>query len=100
MNNLKKNDFTELVQSFYTERTNQEITKKELEGYIYDVFTAIEQALLDGYDVPLGNIGKLKQVERAARKGRKPKTGEEIDIPAKKSIKLGLSKPFKEELNV
>jgi len=98
VNNLKKDQFTELVQGFYTERTSEKITKKELEGIIDDVFTSIEQALLDGYDVTLGNVGKLKQKERAARKGRNPKTGEEIDIPARKDIKLELGKNFKTEL--
>ncbi|MCM3387313.1 HU family DNA-binding protein [Ureibacillus chungkukjangi] len=99
MANLKKVEFTELVQGFYTERTNETITKKELEGFIDDVFTAVEQALLDGYDVTLGSIGKLKQKERAARIGRNPSTGESIDIAASKNIKLDLSKGFKSELN-
>lgn len=99
MTNLKKDELVTLVQQFNNERTGEKITKKELEGLVDDVFTAIEQALLDGYDVTLGNVGKLKQKTTAPRKGRNPATSEIIDIPEKKGIKLDLGKNFKAELN-
>lgn len=47
----------------------------------------------------LGSLGKLVLRESSARKGRNPSTGEEMDIPAKKSIALRPSKTVKDALN-
>lgn len=42
--------------------------------------------LEDGGDIYLPGIGLLKMCNRAARKGRNPRTGEVIDIPARKQV--------------
>ena len=41
-------------------------------------------------------FGKLVVVDRAARMGRNPKTGETIQIPAKRAVKFRLSKEAKD----
>ena len=41
-------------------------------------------------------FGKLVKVDRKARKGRNPATGEEITIPAKTVVKFRLSKAAKD----
>ncbi len=46
----------------------------------------------------LPGIGRLKKVERKARMGRNPATGEPIKIPARKSVKLTLSKSIKDAI--
>ncbi|MBW7957783.1 MAG: HU family DNA-binding protein [Deltaproteobacteria bacterium] len=43
-------------------------------------------------------LGKLVLVDRPARTGRNPRTGEEIQIPAKKAVKFRLSKACKDEV--
>ena len=48
----------------------------------------------DGFTIP--GIGKLVKVDRAARKGRNPATGEEIDIPAKTVLKFRIAKAAKD----
>ena len=47
-----------------------------------------------GFTIP--GIGKLVVVDRKARLGRNPKTGETIQIPAKKALKFRVSKAAKE----
>ena len=47
-----------------------------------------------GFTIP--NIGKLVVVDRKARKGRNPMTGEAIDIPAKKVLKFRIAKAAKD----
>jgi nucleoid DNA-binding protein len=59
----------------------------------------IANLLKEGKEVPLGKIGKLVVEEKKARKGRNPKTGEEIEIPPRKTVILKISQKFKEELN-
>ncbi|MBI5234680.1 MAG: HU family DNA-binding protein [Deltaproteobacteria bacterium] len=41
-------------------------------------------------------IGKLVLVDRAARQGRNPRTGETIQIPAKQAVKFRLAKVCKD----
>ena len=47
-----------------------------------------------GFTIP--NIGKLVIVQRKARMGRNPATGESIKIPAKKVLKFRIAKAAKD----
>ncbi len=58
-----------------------------------EVATASLQA---GDEVMLHGLGKLKTKESAARTGRNPATGEEIDIPAKTTVKFTAAKALKD----
>jgi DNA-binding protein HU-beta len=49
------------------------------------VFNAIEQALAAGDEVNISGFGSFKVVERSAREGRNPQTGEPMTIAARKS---------------
>jgi DNA-binding protein HU-beta len=48
----------------------------------------------NGFPVP--GLGKLVVVDRAARMGRNPKTGEPLHIPAKRTLKFRLAKEAKD----
>ncbi len=50
----------------------------------------------NGFVVP--GIGKLVLVERGARQGRNPKTGEPIAIPARKAVKIRVLKACKDAI--
>lgn len=60
------------------------VTKKVAHQVVEAVFEAIQEALKNGEKVQLTGFGSFETRERAERKGRNPKTGEEITIPAKK----------------
>lgn len=47
----------------------------------------------------LERLGRLKVSERAARTGRNPQTGAEIEIPAKRLVKLTTAKALDVHLN-
>lgn len=53
-------------------------------------------ALNEGDEVTLPGIGKLKVKTRAARTGRNPATGEEVEIPEKRAVKLFVAKALKD----
>lgn len=74
-------------------------TKKEARATLEQVFEVIEDALVSGQKVPMGNLGKLEVRERAARNGRNPATGESMVIPASNAIKYKASKYAKELVN-
>lgn len=54
--------------------------------------------LLGGGEVPLPGLGKLKSRDVAARKGRNPRTGETLDIPAHKAVMFAACKDLKEAM--
>ncbi len=58
--------------------------KKALDAFI----EATTDTLKDGGRVVLIGFGSFSIAKRAARTGRNPKTGEEMQIPAKKVVKL------------
>jgi DNA-binding protein HU-beta len=72
---------TELV-SVVSEKT--EFSKKESAQIVDALFASIEEALAKGEKVQLIGFGTFEVRERAARKGRNPQTGAEIEIPANK----------------
>ena len=74
-------------------------TRTEAEKKVDIIFDSIEKILLDGENLSIINWGKLEIVERAPRLGRNPKTGEEVKIGKRKSVKLRPGKAFLEKLN-
>lgn len=58
---------------------------------------AVSQAKKSGIFV-LPGLGRLKKVNRKARMGRNPATGEPIKIPAKTTAKFYLSKAVKDSI--
>jgi DNA-binding protein HU-beta len=61
-----------------------EISKKDATKVVDAVFDTILEALKSGDKVQLIGFGNFEVRERAARKGRNPQTGEEIEIAASK----------------
>ncbi|MFT8362368.1 MAG: HU family DNA-binding protein [Sporolactobacillus sp.] len=61
-----------------------ELSKKDATKAVDSVLSTIEDALKSGDKVQLIGFGNFEVRERAARKGRNPQTGEEIEIKASK----------------
>ena len=83
----------ELVASV-AEKTD--LTKKEAEKVVTEVFASIEEALANGDRVQLVGFGTFEVKERAARVGRNPRTGEQIEIDATKVPVFKAGKALKE----
>lgn len=75
-----------------------EMTKKDSTKVVEAVLGAIANALKAGDKVQLIGFGNFIVRERAARKGRNPQTGEEIEIPATKVPAWKPSKQLKEQI--
>ncbi|SDN37608.1 HU family DNA-binding protein [Alkalicoccus daliensis] len=70
---------TELINAV-AEKTD--LSKKDATGAVDAVFDIITSSLEKQEKVQLIGFGNFEVRERAARKGRNPQTGEEIEIPA------------------
>ncbi|MGO4960860.1 HU family DNA-binding protein [Jeotgalibaca porci] len=60
------------------------LTKKEVTATVDALFEVIQETLASGEKVQVIGFGNFEVRERAARKGRNPQTGEEIQIEASK----------------
>lgn len=58
----------------------------------------IIETLKGGENIALTGFGSFKTSERAARKGRNPRTGKEIDIAASKNVNFSAGKSLKDSL--
>ena len=71
-------------------------TKAQTERFLDATVESLIEALKTGDSVSFTGFGSFKVVERAARKGRNPRTGKEIHIPASKAVKFTVGKQLKE----
>jgi nucleoid DNA-binding protein len=71
-------------------------TKKEAKAAVDCVFSSITKALKKKDTVTLVGFGTFKVSKRKARKGRNPRTGEEIKIKAKNVPKFVPGKGLKD----
>ena len=71
-------------------------TKKEAQQAVDCVISSITMALKKGEDVTVTGFGTFRVVKRKARKGRNPRTGEEIKIKASKAPKFTPGKALKD----
>ena len=76
-----------------------EWTKKDSEEAINAVIKVITNALIAGEKLSIVGFGTFEVVERAAREGRNPQTGESLMIKACKTAKFKPGKAFKELIN-
>lgn len=84
---------TELV-SALAEKTG--VAKKDVEAVVGNLSDVVAGAVAKGDSVQLIGFGTFALSERAERKGRNPKTGEEITIPASRSVRFKAGKKLKE----
>ncbi len=73
--------------------------KKETARAVDIVFDSIVRTISKGEDVMINDFGKFKKVDRAARKGRNPFTGETIQIKASKKVRFLPAKALKEVIS-
>lgn len=74
-------------------------TKVAAKAAMDSMLESITKALKKGNRVSLVGFGTFSVSKRGARKGRNPKTGAEIDIPARKVARFKAGKALAEAVN-
>lgn len=74
------------------------ITTKQATLALNSMIEGMKEALKKGERVTLSGFGSFEVKERNPRKGRNPKTGEEVAIPKKKRLKFNPSRSFREAI--
>ena len=79
--------------------TSAGLTKAQATAALQAFETSVIDTLANGGEVTLIGFGTFKVTDRAARTGRNPKTGEEIQIAASKVPTFKAGKALKQAVN-
>jgi integration host factor subunit beta len=80
-------------------KDNPELRAEEVEQVVDVFFDEITQRLAEGGRVELRGFGAFSTREREARVGRNPRTGESVNVPAKRVPYFKAGKEIKKRLN-
>ena len=78
---------------------NPDLQPEDLEKVVNVMFDEISSALVEGRRVELRGFGAFSVRDRAARVGRNPRTGEAVQVPAKRVPFFKMGKDLKERIN-
>jgi len=78
---------------------NPQLYIRDVETLFETVISEISNALANGDRVELRGFGSFSVKEREARTGRNPRTGEMVDVDAKKLPAFKAGKALRDQLN-
>jgi integration host factor subunit beta len=76
-----------------------QLTRKDSEVIVETIFDSVVRSLRAGDKIEIRGFGSFRTRQRKARTGRNPKTGEKVDVPAKKIPFFKPSKELKDMVN-
>src|SRR5438477_12490043 len=76
-----------------------ELTRKDSEVIVDTLFESVIKALTNGDKLEVRGFGSFRVRQRNARVGRNPKTGEKVEVPAKRVPYFKPSKELKDLIN-
>lgn len=88
---------SELLQELH--KDNPDLRAEEIEQVVDVFFDEIAQRLAEGGRVELRGFGAFSTREREARTGRNPRTGEAVEVPAKRVPYFKAGKEIRNRLN-
>ena len=75
------------------------LTQRDAEIIVDTIFESMGDALIKGEHIEIRGFGSLRVKDRDARQGRNPKTGESVQIPAKKLPLFRIGRELNERIN-
>ena len=78
---------------------NPALTSQDVEKVVSTIFGEITNALCEGDRVELRGFGAFSVRERNARTARNPRTGEQVQVDAKRVPFFKMGKELKERIN-
>src|SRR6202167_3942226 len=76
-----------------------ELTRKDSEVIVETIFDSVVRSLRAGDKIEIRGFGSCRTRQRKPRMGRNPKTGEKVEVPAKKIPFFKPSKELKDLVN-
>lgn len=75
-----------------------DITKADAKRALDALLGAVQDELVGGGDINLVGFGRFQAMNKPARTGRNPQTGETLTIAARKSVKFTAGKTLKDAI--
>ena len=95
---MKLSEFETLLTEQVRKELKRSVNKADVSAVLKALAVTLREPLKQGDSIQLPGIGTFKVVERAARTGRNPRTGEQISIPARRQVKFVPGKSLSEAL--
>ncbi len=76
-----------------------ELTRKDSETIVESIFDSVVNSLRAGDKIEIRGFGSFRTRQRKPRVGRNPKTGDRVEVPAKKIPFFKPSKELKDMVN-
>jgi nucleoid DNA-binding protein len=95
LSNLTKKEIAKAL----SEMPSVDLPVTKVEDVINGLIVIIRNGLMAGKSVELRGLLKATIVERAARQGHNPRTGEKVAISAKKTVTIKAAKELKAAVN-
>ena len=89
-----------LTKSDIVENLNNEIglNKREAKELVDMLFNDIKNLLSEGHEVKLSGFGNFQLRDKLARPGRNPRTGEDVEISARRVVTFKSGQKLKESV--
>ncbi len=75
------------------------LSKKEAQEITEILFDTMKQAFVEGESVKISGFGTFNVRQKLSRRGRNPKTGEDLEITPRRVITFRVSNQLKEEID-
>ena len=89
-----------LTKSDIVENLNNEIglNKREAKELVDMLFNDIKNLLSEGHEVKLSGFGNFQLRDKSSRPGRNPRTGEDVEIQARRVVTFKSGQKLKESV--
>ncbi len=74
------------------------LSKKEAQDIVEYLFDTMKQTFVEGESIKISGFGTFNIRKKLARRGRNPKTGEDLEIAPRRVITFRVSNQLKKEL--
>lgn len=76
------------------------LTRKRAERVVNTIFDQMSHALISGHRIEMRGFGSFSVKHYTPYVGRNPRTGDEVQVPAKRAIKFKVGKDLRERVNL
>ncbi|HIB25959.1 MAG TPA: integration host factor subunit alpha [Gammaproteobacteria bacterium] len=91
-----------LTKADIVENLNNEIglNKREAKELVDMLFNDIKNLLSEGHEVKLSGFGNFQLRDKSSRPGRNPRTGEDVEISARRVVTFKSGQKLKESVKI
>ena len=87
------------VVELFEDITGDKLSKAEADQFINSFESWMKECIAKGDEIQWTKFFTIKPAIQKARTARNPKTGETVEVPEKKTVKIQVSKAWKREIN-